>query len=86
MTPTPELTAGADQFHQLCKDVLDKYVESIEDDMNAYAVKNGKPMDLTFAHNDLTRILTREIKPGVLAGLVSEAILRTIQKKARGKR
>lgn len=83
--PTPELTAGADQFHSLCKQVLDKYVESIETDMNAYVVKNGKPMDITFAHNDLTRILNREIKPGVLAGLVAEAILRTIQKKVKGR-
>lgn len=83
--PTPEHTAKADQFHQMCNQVFEHYVSAIHHDMNQHAEKTGKPMDMTFAHNDVTRILFREIKPGVLAGIAAAAILKEIEKKGRGR-
>jgi hypothetical protein len=84
--PTPEHTAKADQFHTMCLEVLDSYVTAIEKDMNNHAQRTGKPMDMTYAHNDVCRILFREIKPGVLAGMAAAAILREIERKGRGGR
>lgn len=85
--PTPEHTAKADQFHQMCKQLFEHYVGAIEHDMNVHAEKTGKPMDFTYAHNDVTRVLARaqELTPGVLAGIVAAAILREIEKKGRGR-
>ena len=86
MTPTPDHTAKADQFHTMCKQVFDHYVSAIETDMNRHVETTGKPMDMTYAHNDVTRILFREIKPGVLAGMVAAAVLSEIERKGRGGR
>lgn len=86
--PTPEHTAKADRFHAMCEELLDHYVGAIGHDMNVYAEKTGKAMDMTFAHNDVSRVLARakELTPGVLAGMVAAAILRDIEKTRKGKR
>lgn len=84
--PAPERIAQADQFHGLCVQMLDTYVEAVEDDMNRYADKNpGAPMDTTKAHNDITLMLARDLGPGVLAGIMAEALLREIGRKLKGK-
>lgn len=86
--PTPEHTAKADQFHQMCEQLLEHYVSAIGYDMDNYVRKHGKPMDMTFAHNDITRMLAREpqLTPGVLAGMVAASVIKEIEKKRRGKR
>lgn len=85
--PTPEHTAKADQFHGMCDQLLDHYVAAIGFDMDKYVHKHGQPMDMTYAHNDISRVLAREkqLTPGVLAGMVAAAILKEIEKKRRGK-
>ena len=84
--PSPERTAQADQLHTASREMLDYYVSAIEHDMNEYVKKNGKSMDFTYAHNDLTLVLARSIKPSMLAAILAEAILREIQRKASGGR
>lgn len=86
--PTPEHTAKADQFHEMCNRLFEHYVSAIGTDMDNHTRKTGKPMDLTYAHNDVTRLLHREqqLTPGVLAGMVAAAILKEIGKQKRGKR
>ncbi|AEJ95359.1 hypothetical protein SEA_LITTLELAF_81 [Mycobacterium phage LittleLaf] len=86
MTPSPEHTAKADRFHAQCREIFDYYVSAIEHDMNEYAKKNRKPMDMTFAHNDLTRIFRRDMDAANLAGVMAHAVLAEIQRKARGGR
>lgn len=83
MTPTADHTAKADQFHTMCSELFDHYVSAIGHDMAEYARKHGKPMDITFAHNDVTRMLLREqaIGPGVMSGLVAAAILKEATRK-----
>ena len=85
--PTPEHTAKADRFHAMCEELLEHYVSAIGADMDNYVRKHGKSMDMTFAHNDITRLLRREqsINPGVLAGMVAAAILKEIGKKRKGR-
>lgn len=86
--PSPEHTAKADGFHAMCEELLEHYVSAIGHDMDNYVRKYGKSMDMTFAHNDVTRVLVREptLTPGVLAGIAAAAILKEIEKKRRGKR
>jgi len=88
MSPTPDHTAKADRFHAMCNELCEHYVGAIGHDMNAYVEKNGKPMDMTFAHNDITRVLARskELTPAVLAGMVASFILKDIERMRRGKR
>lgn len=79
----------ADQFHAACEEILDRYLRGFELDMNRHAVKHGA-MDPTRAHNDITRILTRQMNSGELpanmvTGLLAEAIIRGIAKKREGK-
>lgn len=85
--PTPEHTAKADQFHSMCNQVFDHYVQAIEHDMNQHAQKTGKPMDFTYAHNDVTRVLARaeELTPAILAGIMAAVILREIERKGHGR-
>lgn len=86
--PTPDHTAKADRFHAMCNELCDYYVGAIGTDMNTYVDKHGKAMDMTFAHNDITRLLLRAegMKSSVLAGMVAAFILRDIEKTRRGKR
>jgi hypothetical protein len=84
--PTPEHTAKADQFHTMCQQIFEHYVSAIEHDMNVYVEEHGTSMDMTFAHNDLTRILLRHIQPANLAGVVAHAVLKEIERKGRGGR
>jgi len=74
---SPKRHAELDQFHSSCVEVLDKYVESLRADHQRYRNANdGRDMDPAYAHNDFTRILMQQIPPGMLAGLLAEAILR----------
>jgi hypothetical protein len=66
--------------------MLEYYEGAIETDMNRHAKQTGKPMDDTFAHHDLTRILARDVNAGALAGMLAAAILREIERKKRGGR
>lgn len=83
--PTPENTAKADQFAAMCQQVFEHYVSAIEHDMNTYAAKHGKSMDMTFAHHDLTRILLKDIEPANLAGVMAHNVLREIEGRGRGR-
>lgn len=83
--PTPEFVAKSDQLHAACNKLFEHYVSAIETDMNAYVDKNGEPMDLTYAHSDLTRILAKDIDGKMLAGIVAAAILKQIAAKGRGR-
>lgn len=85
--PSPEHTANADKFHAMCLQVFEHYRGAIEHDMNVYAEKTGKAMDMTFAHNDVTRVLAREdtLTEGVLAGVMAAVILKEIERKGRGR-
>ena len=84
--PTPDHTAKADQLHAASIKLFEHYVSAIEHDMNNHAEATGKPMDMTYAHNDVSRILRRDIQPGMLAALAAAAILREIERKGRGGR
>ena len=75
----------ADQFAAMCKEIFDHYVSAIEHDMNTHAAREGKAMDLTFAHHDVTRILFKDIEAANLAGLAAHAILAEIGRKGRGR-
>lgn len=85
--PTPEHTAKADQFHAACIKIFEHYIGAIEYDMNEHVKKTGKPMDMTYAHNDVTRVLARAdgMSAGMLAGIAAAAILREIERKAHGR-
>ena len=84
--PSPEHTAKADQFYKMSGEIFDYYVSAIEHDMNVYVQEHGgKSMDLTFAHNDLTRILFKDIEHGNLAGIVAYAVLEKIRGKTGGR-
>lgn len=85
--PTPQHTAKADKFHAMCLQIFEHYVGAIEHDMNVHVQKTGKPMDFTFAHNDVSRVLAREetLTQGVLAGIMAAVILKEIEKKGRGR-
>lgn len=85
--PTPEHTAKADQFHTMCEQLFDHYVSAIGHDMDNYVRKHRKSMDMTYAHNDVTRVLARteELTPAILAGIMAANIIRDIEKKGRGR-
>lgn len=85
--PTPDHTASADQFHTMCIEVFDYYMGAIETDMNNYVKEHRRSMDVTFAHNDVTRLLVREetLTPGILAGIMAAVILREIGRKGKGR-
>lgn len=80
----PKLISEADRFHASCAEILDRYVSGIELDANRHAVKHG-PLDETKAHHDVTKILLKDIPPGMLAGMLAEAILRGIARKRKGR-
>lgn len=83
--PGAERVAKADQHHRMCEEIFDYYVSAIEHDMNQHVQKRGEPMDMTFAHHDITRIFMKDIEPGNLAGIVAYAVLREIRRKAQGR-
>lgn len=83
--PPPQHTANADKFHALSKELFDKYVEAIGNDLDELAKRVGD-VDPTFAHNDLTRILVQQIPNGSLAGLAAYGILQGVSGKVRFKR
>lgn len=84
--PTPGHSAKADQLHAESKKLFEHYVSAIEHDMNNHAKTTGKAMDMAYAHNDVARILRRDIPPGMLAALAAAAILKEIERKGRGGR
>lgn len=71
----------------MCDQLLDHYVDAISNDMDNFVHKHHKSMDMTYAHNDISRVLAREeqLTAGVLAGMVAAAILKEIAKKRKGK-
>lgn len=81
--PDPAHGAKADQFHAACVQMVDEYIERIENDLNRLAKKTKKDVDYTYAHNDLTRHLVRQIPPNMMAGLLVECLLRLIKRKGR---
>lgn len=83
--PTPDRTAQSDQFYAMCQQIVEHYESAIEHDLNVYVEKHKKPMDMTFAHHDLTRILFKDIEPANLAGMVAYAVLREIGRKTGGR-
>ena len=82
--PPPQLVAKMDQLLASCSELLDSYMHGFEIDMNRHAVKHG-PMDPARAHNDVTRMLARDVPANMLAAITAEAILRGIAKKREGK-
>lgn len=84
--PTADHTARADQLHTASIKLFEHYVSAIETDINNHAKSTGKAMDMTYAHNDILRILLREIQPPMLAAMAAAAILREIERKGRGGR
>lgn len=82
--PPPHLVAQMDALHAACNELLDRYVEGFNLDMNRHAVKHG-PMDPTQAHWHMTKILAKDVEPNMLAGIAAAAIVRRIAGKARGK-
>lgn len=95
MKPIPALPPAQQQrIERLkadCSAVLDGYIGGFERDMNRHAVKHG-PMDPARAHADVTRILIQQVADpansldwNMVAGLLSEAILRGVGAKTKGK-
>lgn len=84
--PTPEQVAKFDQFAAMCEQLFDWYVSATECDLNNYAQAHGKPVDQAQALHDVTLMLHKGLEPANLAGLVAHAVLREVERKARGGR
>lgn len=85
----PQQQQKIDQFHAGCTEMLDRYISSVEMDMNRHAVKHG-PMPEERLVFDFTRILNQQVAKGelnlnALCGMMAVAIARGIAKKKAGK-
>ena len=86
---TPQQQSKVDQFYAGSSEMLDRYIHSVEMDMNRHAVKHG-PMPTDRLVFDFTRILNQQVAKGELnlnsvLGMLSVAISRGIEGKRKGK-
>ncbi len=82
----PRTVAKSEEAYQGCLGMLDYYVGAVETDMNRFFDEKHTVMQPALAHHDLTRLLSRDVNGGALAGMVAAAILREIERKGRGGR
>ena len=82
--PDPHRVAKSEEAFQGCLGMFDYYVGAVETDMNRYFDEKHVVMQPALAHHDLTRLLSRDVNAGALAGMVAAAILREIERKTSG--
>lgn len=80
----PRTVVKTQEAHQECLGMFDYYVGAVETDMNRYFDQYHEVMNPSFAHNDLTRMLAKDVNQGALAGMVAAVILREIERKGSG--
>jgi hypothetical protein len=86
---SPQQQQAVDQFHAGASEMLDRYVHSVEMDMNRHAIKHG-PMPPERFVFDFSRILVAQVRSGelkveALASMVAVAIQEGVVRKRKGK-